>query len=171
MLYMALSSFVMVMSMGVIFSHMKVNSWSQKTAWDFTESLAIPLLTMALVSPFAVSLSNIEQAQSIDGLSSLSLGLQWAGLLASNGFLLFSCDEPGSLPVVFGTAALLWPHYCSRSSLPIVSGLFRATTSRWCPPFNTAKMKTVLWIARAKPCSFIMSGEGLQSGVVRPVWC
>ncbi len=90
MLYMALSIFVMVMSMGVIFSHMKVNSWTQKTAWDFTESLAIPLLTMSLVSPFAVSLSNIEQAQSLDGLSSLSLGLQWAGLLASIGlFALF----------------------------------------------------------------------------------
>ncbi|WP_410517842.1 hypothetical protein QNH99_23405 (plasmid) [Pantoea allii] len=90
MLYMALSSFVMVMSIGVIFSHMKLNSGTQKTAWDFTESLAIPLLTMALVSPFAVSLSNIEQAQSLDGLSRLSVGLQWAGLLASMGlFALF----------------------------------------------------------------------------------
>lgn len=90
MLYMALSSFVMVMSIGVIFSHMKVNRGTQKTAWDFTESLAIPLLTMALVSPFAVSLSSIEQAQSLDGLSRLSVGLQWAGLLASMGlFALF----------------------------------------------------------------------------------
>ncbi|WP_146109193.1 hypothetical protein [Pantoea ananatis] len=108
---MALSCFVMVMSMGVIFSHMKVNRGTQKTARDFTESLAIPLLTMALVSPFAVSLSNIEQAQSLDGLSRLYVGLQWVGLLATMGLLLFSSDAPGWPPVVSGSAVPLWPRY------------------------------------------------------------
>lgn len=90
MLYMLLCSFVMVMGIQVMFSHMKAQSWGEKTIGDFSESLAIPFLTLTLVLPFAVSLSSIDQTQSLDGLSSLSLGLQWAGLLASIGlFALF----------------------------------------------------------------------------------
>lgn len=88
MLYMVLCSFVMVMGMQVMFSHM-ARGWAGRTVWDMTETLAIPFLTLALISPLAVTLSALDLTMSPDGLARLSLGSQWAGLLGAVGLSVF----------------------------------------------------------------------------------
>lgn len=82
MIYMILCSFVMVMGMQVMFSHM-AKGWAGRTVWDMTEALAIPFLTLALISPFAVTLSFLDRTMSFEGFFRLSLGSQWVGLLAA----------------------------------------------------------------------------------------
>ncbi|MDO1615798.1 hypothetical protein Q2314_23060 [Escherichia coli] len=82
MLYMALCSFLMIMALSEMFRTMTAIGNGRFTGNRFIP-LALVLFTLALVSPFLVTFYTLSRPVSMDELSRMSVGAQWAGIVAA----------------------------------------------------------------------------------------
>ena len=82
MLYMALCSFMMILALSEMFRTMTAIGNGSFAGNRFIP-LALVLLTLALASPFFATFYTLSRPVSMDALSRLSVGAQWAGIAAA----------------------------------------------------------------------------------------
>ncbi|HGG6077025.1 TPA: hypothetical protein ACJG4Z_003276 [Salmonella enterica subsp. enterica serovar Potsdam] len=82
MLYMALCCFMMIMAFSEMIRTMTALGNGSHTGNRFLP-LVFVLLTLALASPFLVTFYALSRPLSMDALSRLSVGAQWAGIAAA----------------------------------------------------------------------------------------
>ncbi len=82
MLYMALCCFMMIMAFSEMIRTMTALGNGSYTGNRFLP-LVFVLLTLALASPFLVTFYALSRPLSMDALSRLSVGAQWAGIAAA----------------------------------------------------------------------------------------
>ncbi|HIE4908749.1 TPA: hypothetical protein ACXNJ4_003964 [Escherichia coli] len=82
MLYMALCSFMMILALSEMFRTMTAIGNGCFAGNRFIP-LALVLLTLALASPFFATFYTLSRPVSMDALSRLSVGAQWAGIAAA----------------------------------------------------------------------------------------
>ncbi|HIC0097256.1 TPA: hypothetical protein ACWZKP_004132 [Escherichia coli] len=82
MLYMALCCFMMIMAFSEMIRTMTALANGSYTGNRFLP-LVFVLLTLALASPFLVTFYALSRPLSMDALSRLSVGAQWAGIAAA----------------------------------------------------------------------------------------
>lgn len=82
MLYMLLCCFLMIMALSEMFRTMTALGNGSFTGNRFIP-LALVMLTPALASPFFVTFYTLSRPVSMDALSRLSVGAQWAGIAAA----------------------------------------------------------------------------------------